>query len=471
MKHRDARGVSAALLLFGIVAGYVFQRSAGTFQMGDTYLHFAIARWAWKHPALFLDHWGKPVFTALYALPSLGGYAAAKLFTLVTGVVTAWFTYRVALRLDMPMAWSAPFMLLGSPIYFIHLNSTMTETTFSMVLVLGLYLSLTNRLKAGALVFSLLPFVRTEGFVLLPLLSLWFVSRRNWPAVLLLGSGFVFFSLLGWLFHYHDPLWVFRHNPYHWHSEYGSGSLTHFLQSNKLIWGNVFSFLLLFSLVYYATRYRRPAENFLLPEVLLVVMPALVYLIFHSVAWWLGLMGSAGEIRVIAAVMPLFALMACRALGQWKWPGTYAGTAVAAALTMLVALEPWRIFELPLPMRTEQRLIAGAAEFVREKFSAGTVWFIDPYVPVVLDRDFFDAAQLHQWFADAERPHAGMRAGDLVIWDAHFCPQEGHAPLHYFEGSPYFETLLHLTPEKEQRVFGLAYEVYVFRRNTFEALP
>ncbi|MBL7943366.1 MAG: hypothetical protein JNM00_11395, partial [Flavobacteriales bacterium] len=279
MKLNESKWVLAGLALFGLVAGYFFVRSAGSYQMGDTYLHYAVARWSWHHPCLLLDHWGKPVFTALYALPALGGYTTAKIFSLLIGLVTGWLTYKVACDMGIRMAFTAPMLLLGSPLYFIHLNSTMTETTFALFMIIGVLLVGKQRFVAAALVFSLLPFVRSEGFVLLPFMSIWFLYRRKWLAFFLLGSGFVGFSMLGALFCHHNIFWVFAKNPYAWVSTYGSGQLFHFVLSNKIVWGILFSILLALALALYVLslvrKDTRASQGF---YTWMVVVPALVFL-------------------------------------------------------------------------------------------------------------------------------------------------------------------------------------------------
>jgi hypothetical protein len=470
VKLKESSWVLVGLSIFGLVAGYFFVRSSGSYQMGDTYLHYAIARWAWNHPCLLLDHWGKPVFTALYALPALGGYTTAKVFTLVIGLITGWVTFKVARDMGIGMPFTAPMLLLGSPLYFIHLNSTMTETTFALFIILGVMLVGRQRFVAAALVLSLLPFVRSEGFVLLPFMSVWLLYRRQWLAFLLLGSGFVCFSLLGALFCHHNILWVFAKNPYAWVSTYGSGPLLHFVLSNKIVWGILFSILLLLALALYVfsliRKNTRSAQGF---YTWMVVAPALVFLVFHSVVWWTGRMASAGETRVLVSVMPLYALMGARALAwlhslshrYMRWP--------VIACALIITVTPWAVFDLPLAPARDQKLIIKASNFVRENFPDEKIWFIDPYIPIVLERDFYDTTMTHQWFWHPANPHIGMKEGDITIWDGHFCPREGRTKLTSFTESPYFETLLELRPEKPFTVYGVPYEVYVFRRTAIGA--
>ena len=76
-------GVALALL---IPDGY--QQDGGT--------HFLFARDAWWNHFLFVDVWGRPLFTTLYSLPAQAGYLPAKLLTVVVCVVTAWQCWRWA---------------------------------------------------------------------------------------------------------------------------------------------------------------------------------------------------------------------------------------------------------------------------------------------------------------------------------------------------------------------------------------
>jgi len=457
------------LIVIAAIIAPVIYFSRGSFQLGDTYAHYYIARWALRYPEMLVSHWGKPVFTSLYAIPSQLGYTAAKFFTLLIGLTACWFTFKTSKELKHSFALPSIFFLLSSPIYFIHLNSTMTETLFSLVTIVCVYLLLKEKYLWSALLFSFLPFVRTEGFILLPLFSLWFLYKKQWKGFLLLAAGTIFYSLLGWFFHYHNFFWVFTANPYAWESTYGSGELWHFVTSNKIIWGIPFAIVLCLGMavhVFYWGKMKRKKLD-LNRELFLALIPALIFLAFHSIAWWQGRMASAGEVRVIISVMPLFALVANRGLTEVlaiiPRIGMLKPILIAAACIYLFAI-PFFMFDLPLKRARDHELVYRSCQFIRQNISGKKIWFIDPLVPVELDLDGFGNKEAQQWFPHPATPQVDVVPGEIVFWDGHFCPKEGKTKLTSFTETPYFKTLAHFVPEIPFTVFGNPYEIFIFER-------
>src|SRR5258708_31827351 len=62
----------------------------------DVDYHFLMARTAWVDHFYFVDVWGRPLFTTLFAPVALLGFIPARFFALAISVATAWQTYRLA---------------------------------------------------------------------------------------------------------------------------------------------------------------------------------------------------------------------------------------------------------------------------------------------------------------------------------------------------------------------------------------
>src|SRR5512142_3129134 len=62
----------------------------------DGGFHYLFARHSLQNPRLLVDVWGRPLFTALYALPARFGYPVAKLATVAISLAAAWNTARLA---------------------------------------------------------------------------------------------------------------------------------------------------------------------------------------------------------------------------------------------------------------------------------------------------------------------------------------------------------------------------------------
>ncbi len=446
--------VLSSLLLVLLITLVVL--SKGSYQGGDTFQHFLIARYSPEHPHLLLDHWGKPVFTLLYALPASVGYTAAKIFTCLIGVTGAFMTFLCARELKQRNAFSMIVLMLFAPMYFIHLNSVMTEVLFSTWMITGVFLLLKEKWIAAALLLSFLPFVRTEGFVLLPFIAIWFAMHRQWKAFFLLATGTVIYSLIGFLFHYHDLLWVFTHNPYPAESPYGSGQWLHFIHSNKVIWGLPLFIAMCVGLFYLIwNSVAKQYENNKKKYWMLIVIPFFVFLIFHSIAWATGSLASNGEIRVMVCTMPFAALIAGYGMNELLCfiKSKSLQSAFVLLLLAVVAITPFQFFKMPLAKSERQLLIADACQFLKVKREYGSTHFVDPQIPVELEIDPYDPSIAQQWFGEKEHPENDMNPGDIVIWDAQFCPHEGGTLLSAFSENENFVLLKTFQPAQPIFIF------------------
>src|SRR5262245_57516939 len=130
----------------------------------DSGYHFLFARWAHSHPRYFIGVWARPLFTLLYFPFAQFGYAAAKFFTVIISLATAWQTFRLARQIGFDRAEMAIPLLFLQPSFFLLSSTVLTETLFALVFVIALRLHLSGRIKAGMVVASLLILVRPEGF-------------------------------------------------------------------------------------------------------------------------------------------------------------------------------------------------------------------------------------------------------------------------------------------------------------------
>ncbi|MBK5188408.1 MAG: hypothetical protein JJD97_09175 [Gemmatimonadaceae bacterium] len=205
-----AAGVALALLFPDS-----YQQDGGT--------HFLFARDAWWNHPLLVDVWGRPLFTALYALPALAGYLPAKLLTVVVCVVAAWQCWRWAEDEGMTRAELAiPFFAL-QPSLMLLASDTMTEPLFALVLVVALRLRRAGRVRNAMVVASLLPLARPEGFFVCLLWGLWTLADtrlgqewwRRARSLPLLTAGVVVWWIAA-LVITHDPLFILHNWPKNW---------------------------------------------------------------------------------------------------------------------------------------------------------------------------------------------------------------------------------------------------------------
>jgi len=84
-----------------------------------------------------------------------------------------------------------------------------------------------------------------------------------------------------------------------------------------------------------------------------------------------------------------------------------------------------------------------------------------------MDLNPYDQERVHEFVYDRDHPEYKIEEGEIVIWDAHFSPNEGRLPLENLMSSEGFR-LIHLTRDKEpfSVLGGYLYEIYIFQRIT-----
>ncbi len=317
--------VVVAVLIFAtlsLLAGF----GSDAFLEADATLHYLYARFAIAEPYRFVDVWGRPICTAIYALPAaLAGRTGTRIASLVLAIGVAWIAMRIAKR--QGHAWPALALIftLGQPLVFLHSFTELTELPFAL-LVGGAFLAYQSRqfVVMAALV-SLTPLSRPEGFAFIFMAFVALVLHRKWWPILLLPIGLLGWDLAGWhLYGRAEPWyrWLPDHWPYAAESAYRPGYLLHFVASlpaivSPLVFpATVVGIVTTLALLkgregvraFFADHGRRCA--------VLVALIPLSILIVHSILYWRGKMASNGELRYLLTVAPFWGVLAARG---WEW--------------------------------------------------------------------------------------------------------------------------------------------------------
>jgi len=225
------------LFHFILLQVFLLLFNGSTYGGADNINHYQIARHAFKYPELFLDLWGKPVYTTLLAPFTLFGYTIARAFNILIAVLTLWLSFKTAKYLYPGSSVFTVILIAFSPVYFLLVISCLTEVLFSFILIAAIYLFIRDRYSLSAIVISFMPFVRTEGAVLLPLFALALLLKRRPLEILWLSTGILLYSLTGY-FVFGDILWLINKMPYSLgESIYGHGDLFHFIEKSPEIFG------------------------------------------------------------------------------------------------------------------------------------------------------------------------------------------------------------------------------------------
>lgn len=440
--------------------------SEGSSGGADSYVHYRIARYAWSYPYLFLDHWGKPVFTLIMAIPSMAGYKFAVFAHILFGCATAWLMFKCATILQIKNPWLVIPLVVFTPIYFYESFSVMTESFFSLLLVAALLLILKKKYLWAAVVASLFPLVRTEGTLLLVYLAGYLIMQKAWKALPLLATGILVYSAIGGITK-GDLLWLYHEMPNTGAEElYGSGSLLHYIKSAPAYLGwPMITLVFLGSVFYLIKLIRKEWKVSLSHELGLFYFPFVLMLAAHSYLWWQGMAGTLGLLRVMCTVTPLLAIVALR--GLTIVPGKVAGGIWQVLVLVLVIAMPFKLYSIPIPYTPEQQAVANATHYIKEhQLQDRRLFYFNPFASFMLQKDPFNSGSTVEHIPHKEAPGIGMEKGDIVIWDSHFANHEGEVSLssmlHNPRLKPLYDThILEITPDVTP---GNNMDVWVFER-------
>lgn len=424
MQDSFKKGIGIILAAFLAAGLFIIFRFDGTADPGDSVQHYLIARYAFEHPRLFFDHWGKPFFVLLSAPFAQLGFAGMKLFNLLAAAGSAGLAALCCRRLGYAHAAAAALLFICAPFSFELIFSGLTEHLFGLLMVLAVYLAISGRTAWAVALVSFLPFVRSEGLVIMGAWGLYLLAQRQWKLLPLLLIGHAAYAFAGAWTH-GGPLWVFSKIPYATPgSIYGSGKLLHFADQLFYVIGPVLYALLVLGMLGMAIRRQAKAE-----EWWLVLGGFLAYFAAHTAFWYLGIFSSMGLKRVLVAVMPLIAILALRGLNfVLSWAEgrknlqqallfmLLAGTLIFPFTKNKAAVDWDNAFFLD----AGQELAQDVAAYIREagiRADGTTFFFSHPYLSITLGVDYFRPERRRELDPAALQ---SLKPGDIVIWENWF---------------------------------------------------
>jgi len=453
----------------------------------DSWNHFLYARWAWTHPELYLDQWGKPLYTFLSAPFSILGIRGAIAFNIACTLLSAWLLYRSAWQQHWHHAWLAYPFTFFAPILFGNTVSALTEPLNATLLALLIWFFSTGRDRLAVITASLLPLVRSEGYVLLAALGVFLFLEKKYRLLPWLLSGTVLLALAGWAIH-GDITWIVSSNPYirfeqesRWHP--GSGSLLHYVQQQRHIIGSLGLALALAGWLFAAFDMRSKEQAFGARLVFLLCGGmAAAYFLAHTMIWWMGSMGSHGLIRVFAVIVPCWVMAQlwlvhrlAQYFGKARWlPPVY--------LALVPALA-WFAYDgngYPAPWKAGQAVIAPPpqAVTVQQALAWGDSMGLQnrilvhqlPYIDVLLGIDPFTKPELARSFRiwsidwrDGFR-RDWMPDSCLVIYDGYHAARDGFLPLDSLMAAPHYRLLKHFPHPAPPEKGSTQFDVWVFEK-------
>ncbi|KAA3650474.1 MAG: hypothetical protein DWP98_04505 [Bacteroidetes bacterium] len=411
-------------IIVSVVVLYFFN---GTGQEADSINHYLYAKYAPIHPELYLNHWAKPLFTLLATPFAQYGFVGVKVFNVLCTLLSIYFAERIATKLNLKHSWLIAFFVFLMPLTYLVTFSGLTEPLAALILTLGIYLILDKKLTSAAILISFLPFVRSEGLILIGLIGFYFLANKQFKVLPYLLVGHLVYSLIGWHY-YQDFLWVFTKIPYaSLSSPYGSGSIFHF--PVQLIYVTGLPLLILFcigliGLLYFNLRKKRWKST----PLLLIAFSFLAFFIAHALFWKFGIFNSMGLKRVLGCLIPIMAVICLYGFNyafEWikskKIRNTIQALFLIYSFVFIFTSNPAAVdWQKDLNLNESQNLANQVSTWVNSEFNTlPLLVYSDPYLSESLNLDPFNPA-VHSILDHAEK----LKQPGIIIWDNWHSPTD-----------------------------------------------
>lgn len=286
---------------------------------------------AMNNPSTFISLWDRPLFVLLFVIPVKIGKIAIPIFMSLYAVISGWFLYKSARKLEMAFAPMIILFLLFQPYYMGVGRNAMTEPLASLLICIGYFLYLDKKWLWFALVGSLIPLARIELSVFLAIWALVMLINNAWKYIPLLGLGLVLWSIGGYILE-DNLFYVFdvildqegKENRYG-HQE----GLTYFKRYFYIIGPVVFFY---FFIGFLHKLFNKSLDLFVFGQF------ALGFILYTLLAWKFNAGQSAGFLRNLIPLSPFVALYALHGFKIWIDGVVFKKWTIPLSIIMLVIL-------------------------------------------------------------------------------------------------------------------------------------
>ncbi len=444
--QRDNRPY-AVLGLAVLVMALLALLGDGTGDEGDSVYHYLFARYAFVHPVNFFNHWAKPLFVMIAAPFAQLGITGVKLLNVAFWGVQLYCTIQIGAHFGIKRLWLLPVFAILAPMNVTHTLSGLTEPMFAAWFALSVLLMLRREYLIAYILFSFLPFVRSEGLIILCPLLLYALWRRHYLYILLFPLGHLVMAFAGKPVH-GDYWWIFNKMTYRGLvSAYGSGPWDHFINNMPSVIGIALYIMLAIGLLYGFFKLVAGGQWFrdqlARDEAWLVYGMFLSYFAAHTIFWWKGMFNSFGLMRVMLGIMPAILLICLRGLNTVvSLLLTIHRRAEPVALVLLLSGLAWSFFgrlswDADFRLNAAQRSLYQAADAALQKFpnKSDNVYYIEAYAAAIpLGLDVFDRYHTRE----AWRLHSGepVPPNSIIVYDNWFFGHEAQVPLEELQQDP-----------------------------------
>jgi hypothetical protein len=458
------------LTLSFITVVYIYISSDAPYDTGDGITHYLIARYSWIHPHQFLNMWGKPFFTLISSPFAQFGLKGIYVFQALNAAIISWLLFSISNKINLKNTWIIPAFIFFAPIYFAVMNSGLVEIFFGTIFIVTIWMVFNKHYYASAFVASLIPFVRPEAYVVMPLLILVYIYRKKLLVIPVMLSGTIIYSVAGYN-HYKDIFWIITNNYKLVGDNYGSKRFSYFRYFGLYdeIWGTLYTILLLIGIGVICYQFFRllqkdPKHEFVVEVFLLFVGSTIGFFVLHSLLCGMpGILNNLGMKRYLAVLIPGSAFIALVGINllniDFFEKLKYLRTLLIVSILTFVVYSAFSQWFYPFKQYNEGIVMKQVGRYIKTSWpDLKKICYAHPLIPVVSDIDPFDGSKVDVlWSAEFDKIN-NLPDSSLLIWDSHFMKGECNIPINFLIESPKFVLLKHY----RFAIPDLPFEVYVF---------
>jgi hypothetical protein len=446
----------------------------GTGDDGDSVAHFMYSRDAFLYPKYFFNHWAKPLFVFISAPFAQFGWVGVKLMNVVALTLSLILTYQLALRWRMPHAWLAPFFVVAQHRVLSHTLSGLTEPMFAFVLVLCAWLYERQKYFWATIIASFLPFIRSEGLIIICVLFVYLIVQRQWKYIPLLSLGHLVYAVAGYSKH-KSLLWIFNTMSYATLDHvYGVGKWNHFILQMPWVTGAFVYFILIIGLIDGLRRLVLLFQSkgiFNTNELWLAYGIFVAYTIAHTIFWMLGIFASQGLMRVMLCVAPMMGLICLRGTnGITEGVGKISTKVHVVYVHLIIVALAIKFLDLNLDWRVDFNLHPSqstqyeAAQKYRDKIlKEGYALYSEAmYIDMVFGINPFDDPRHRSFHQIIKREPVPEKS--LLVWEPIFAGGMYKVPFEILKDDKRFQLIDSF--QHEDFIWGGTSKTFVFQTDT-----
>ncbi|MBI3235367.1 MAG: hypothetical protein HYZ42_15250, partial [Bacteroidetes bacterium] len=416
-------------------------------------------------PYHFHEFYASPIkilYSMLMSIPAQLGFKAVQITNAVLACLTTYMSIGIAKKMNLKEDWLVIIMIVFSPIYFLISLTVLSEILFSFVLVACISLIYQEKFFWSALLLSFLPYIRSEGYVLILVFITYFILANRWKYIPIVLVGTVFFCVTGYPYH-HDILWVFTKNYGDASNIYGHGSITHFVESSRWINGPLLTVILPLALLMALISIKK-LYTFNREFLILIMGCYFGFFVLHSFLWWKGLGASLGLIRVVACVMPLAGIIGVWALTEIKKYMFGLSVYFYIVIAVVHIYAGFKINKLPRELDGEHAITYQLFEESKPYLDkAPQLKFSSFYFGFLSGVDTYDPKNGNCWTIGPKSLDE-LKTGSVVQYETHFGPNECGMDTDYYDRErPDLKKVIELYPkERFKTLNGYDYKTVLY---------